>query len=65
VDNSYQRQYGGTGLGLPLTKKLIEMHGGQIFLLSKEGVGTEIVFTLPLDSGPVVSDMDATPGREG
>ena len=65
VDNSYQRQYGGTGLGLPLTKKLIEMHGGQIFLLSKEGVGTEIVFTLPLDSGPGVSDTDETPGREG
>lgn len=49
VDNSYQRAYDGTGLGLPLSKKLVEMHGGQIFLISKEGVGTEIVFTLPIE----------------
>ena len=48
VDNSYQRLYEGTGLGLPLTKKLVEMHGGQIYLISKEGVGTEVVFTLPM-----------------
>lgn len=48
VDNSYQRLYEGTGLGLPLTRKLVEMHGGQIFLISKEGVGTEVVFTLPI-----------------
>ena len=47
VDNSYQRLYEGTGLGLPLTKKLVEMHGGQIYLISKEGAGTEVVFTLP------------------
>jgi signal transduction histidine kinase len=51
VDNSYQRLYEGTGLGLPLTKKLVEMHGGQIFLISKEGIGTEVVFTLPLPGG--------------
>lgn len=48
VDNSYQRLYEGTGLGLPLTKKLVEMHGGQIYLISKEGAGTEVVFTLPI-----------------
>ena len=32
---------------MPLTKKLVEMHGGQIYLISKEGAGTEVVFTLP------------------
>ena len=48
VDNSYQRLYEGTGLGLPLTKKLVEMHGGLIYLISKEGAGTEVVFTLPI-----------------
>ena len=51
VDNSYQRMYEGTGLGLPLTKKLVEMHDGQIFLSSKEGAGTEIVVTLPRKEG--------------
>ena len=51
VDNSYQRLYEGTGLGLPLTKKLVELHDGQIFLSSKESAGTEIVVTLPRKEG--------------
>ena len=49
VDTSYQRRYEGTGLGLPLTKKLVEMHGGHIFLKSKLNKGTEVLFTLPLE----------------
>jgi signal transduction histidine kinase len=65
VDNSYQRTYGGTGLGLPLTKKLVEMQGGQIFLISREGVGTEIVFTLPLEVASFENAQDAMPRREG
>ena len=48
VDNSYERQYEGTGLGLPLTKKLVELHGGDVFLKSKVGVGTEVTFTIPI-----------------
>jgi signal transduction histidine kinase len=63
VDNSDQRLYEGTGLGLPLTKKLVEMHGGQIFMISKEGVGTEIVFTLPIDAVEVSSDNNASSRR--
>jgi|GEM_PF-790564 len=38
----------GTGLGLPLSKKLIEMQGGEIDLKSEGGKGTEVTFTLPL-----------------
>lgn len=49
VDGSYERKYGGTGLGLPLTKKLIEMHNGKIFLLSQIGKGTEVIVTLPIN----------------
>lgn len=49
VDSSYERKYGGTGLGLPLTKKLVELHNGKIFLLSQPGRGTEVIVTLPLD----------------
>lgn len=48
VDNSYQRKYEGTGLGLALTKKLIEMHGGHIFVKSVLGEGTEVFFTIPI-----------------
>lgn len=65
VDNSYRRTYEGAGLGLPLTKKLVEMQGGQIFLISKEGVGTEIVFTLPLDAAPVENTPYTMPQKEG
>lgn len=48
VDNSYEREYEGTGLGLPLVKKLIELHGGKILLISKLNSGTEVIVTLPL-----------------
>ncbi|SFC91720.1 ATP-binding protein [Clostridium uliginosum] len=49
VDNSYERQYEGTGLGLPLTKKLVEMHGGEIFLVSQINNGTKVIITLPIN----------------
>lgn len=47
VDSSYEREYEGTGLGLPLTKKLVKMHGGEIYLYSKLNEGTEVLFTIP------------------
>lgn len=37
----------GTGLGLPLSKSLVEMHGGTFRISSKLGGGTEVIFTLP------------------
>lgn len=50
VDSSYEKFHEGTGLGLPLTKKLVEMHGGEIYLKSKDGQGTEVIFTIPIDT---------------
>jgi len=47
VDGSYARRHSGTGLGLHLTKKLVELHGGTIRLDSEVGVGTTIGVTLP------------------
>lgn len=49
VDSSSCRQYEGTGLGLPLVKKLVELHGGEVCLKSELGVGTEFMFTIPLE----------------
>ncbi len=50
IDSSYSRQYAGTGLGLPLTKKLIELHGGKIWLESEPQKGSTFTFILPLQS---------------
>ena len=51
VDNALSRQYEGTGLGLPLTKKLVELMGGSFTLKSEVDVGTNIIFSLPTDGG--------------
>ena len=47
VENSYQRKYDGVGLGLPLAKSLVEMHGGKLWIKSAVGKGTIVCFTLP------------------
>jgi signal transduction histidine kinase/FixJ family two-component response regulator len=49
VDSSFSRRHEGTGLGLTLTKRLIELMGGQISLESEgENKGTKVFFTLPI-----------------
>lgn len=47
ADASRNSKKGGTGLGLAIAKKIIEEHGGKIWAVSEEGVGTAICFTLP------------------
>ena len=46
VDSSHTRQYGGTGLGLIISQRLIELMGGHIQVKSEEGKGTRFRFTL-------------------
>lgn len=48
VDFSSSRKYSGTGLGLSICKKLIEMMSGYINVNSKEGIGSEFSFTIPI-----------------
>ena len=47
VDSSLARKYEGTGLGLPLTRQMVELHGGTLALESAVGVGTTVTVTLP------------------
>ncbi len=46
ADSSTMKAYGGTGLGLVISKKLVEMMGGEIWLDSKKDAGTTLSFTL-------------------
>ncbi len=46
VDSSSKRKFGGTGLGLALTKRFVEMHNGKIWVESEEGKGSTFTFTL-------------------
>ena len=60
LDSSIRRTHGGSGLGLSICKRFVEMHGGRIWLESELGRGTTISFSLPVE--PVVED--SPPPRE-
>ena len=47
VENVLTRRHGGAGLGLPITKRLAELHGGTLTLESELGVGTTVTIRLP------------------
>lgn len=56
LDPSYQRRYEGSGLGLALTKQLVELHGGRIEVQSVEGQGSTFTVWLPTQ---ILSDQQA------
>ncbi|MHA1113875.1 MAG: sensor histidine kinase, partial [Alphaproteobacteria bacterium] len=47
VDGALNRRYDGTGLGLPLSKTLVELHGGRLEIESTLGAGTRVTVHLP------------------
>ena len=49
VESTLTRNYQGTGLGLPLTKSFVEMHGGSLELKSSLGDGTEVTLRFPAE----------------
>jgi signal transduction histidine kinase/DNA-binding response OmpR family regulator len=59
--SSISRRYGGTGLGLPISKHLAELMGGRIWVVSREGHGSTFHCTVQLQLQPNQNKIDQTP----
>ncbi len=62
ADNSTTREHGGTGLGLVITRSLVEMHDGSMSVRSAPGQGSTFSFTLP-QAQPADGRMEQSPTR--
>lgn len=58
IENQFTKSHKGSGLGLSISRSLIEMHGGLIEITSKEGQGTAVTCILPTQ--PILTASDAT-----
>jgi signal transduction histidine kinase len=59
IDHGLQRRYEGTGLGLPIAKQLVELHGGRLTIESALGQGTIVTMLLPASRLSRAGDIGA------
>src|SRR5262249_51860669 len=50
ITSAFNARYQGAGLGLPLAKAIVELHGGTLTIETAPNAGTSVIFTLPLDT---------------
>jgi two-component system sensor histidine kinase ChiS len=62
---SVAREYGGAGLGLGITRYLVELHGGRISVASKVGKGSVFTFTIPVSEGRGEAVADLQTANDG
>lgn len=65
IDSRLARKYQGTGLGLPLTKSMVELHGGRLEIASTPGVGTTATVWMPPERVLFPTDAPRRAGAQG
>ena len=59
VDGTLQRRYSDFGQGLYITRLLVELHGGRIWITSEPGQGSQVFFTIPLCADQEISNLSS------
>ncbi|MDR3255804.1 MAG: response regulator [Synergistaceae bacterium] len=63
ADNTISRKFGGTGLGLVISKRIVEMMGGEIWIESEQGKGSTFAFTLQAQRGEPEGELGEDRGE--